>query len=71
MASIEGFHCTLLSHGCLDSPEREGGREGGTILLVTVMRFSPGKPYVVLVSPLLFETKYAIKYMRQIVVVSW
>jgi hypothetical protein len=26
---------------------------------------------VVLVSPLLFETKYALRYMRQVIVVSW
>lgn len=30
-----------------------------------------GKPYVVYVSPLLFETKYALRYLRQIIVVSW
>ena len=30
-----------------------------------------GSSYVVLVSPLLFETKYALHYMRQTIVVSW
>ena len=30
-----------------------------------------GSSYVVLVSPLLFETKYALRYMRQTIVVSW
>ncbi|CAI8027904.1 Dephospho-CoA kinase domain-containing protein [Geodia barretti] len=41
------------------------------VLWELAKHFSKGSSYVVLVSPLLFETKYALHYMRQTIVVSW